>query len=351
VFLLSSLDYFAFDRQSLRLLQGLQKQGSAWDLVHCPTPVSPLAVPTLDRLGLPLVLGPWNGGLQSPATFPEFMQQDSAWLYPVRNLGKILAKMNGGLERASVVFTATEATERSIAPRYRSRCVRMLENGVDLSLFRPSPWPQAPSAAHPLRILFVGRLIPAKGVPMLIEAVQELSRYFPLQLTVIGDGPEAENLTRYASYCGLSGCVDFLGAQPLEKVSAAMQEAHVFCLPSVRESGGSVLLEAMAAARPVIAVAYGGPREIVDEEVGLAIEPVDRNYVVRHLVLALDDVVSRPEVWKQKGERGRQRAEQNFAWDAKIRQALRHYQRLVEGEFGAVQPEERTISNQERQPA
>ena len=351
VFLLSSLDYFAFDRQSVSVLKARQKQGWQWDLVHCPTPVSPLAVPTLDRLGLPLVLGPWNGGLQSPKTFPEFMKQDSAWLYPIRNFGKVFATINGGLRHASLIFTATRATETTIAARYRDRCVPMLENGVDLALFPPRPWPQPRSASNPLQVLFVGRLIPAKGLPMLIDAVRELVRYFPVELTVIGDGPELADLREHADQARLSHCINFAGALPLEKVSEAMGNSHVFCLPSVRESGGAVLLEAMAAARPVIAVAYGGPAEIVDEEIGHAIAPLGREYVVRHLVTALADIADRPEVWKHKGRRGRQRAEQQFSWDAKVRQAIEHYRRLLDGKSAATATTRHPIESEVRQLA
>ena len=60
----------------------------------------------------------------------------------------------------------------------------------------------------------------------------------------------------------------FHGAQPLDAVARFMQACHVFCLPSVRESGGAVLLEAMASARPVIALDFGGAGELVDEYVG-----------------------------------------------------------------------------------
>jgi glycosyltransferase involved in cell wall biosynthesis len=338
VFLLSSLDYFAFDIQSRRLLRKMQNQGSRWDLVHCVTPVSPLAVPTLHRLGLPTILGPWNGGLQSPKTFPEIMKQDSGWLYPIRHLGRILAKLNQGLTHASIIFTANDATDKSIPGPFQSRCIRMIENGVDFSLFQPQPFPPPSSAANPLKVVFVGRLLPFKGVPMLIDAVQQLRKTTPVQVSIIGDGPESEHLREYAERAGLSSCIDFLGAKSLREVSAAMGAAHVFCLPSVRESGGSVLLEAMAIGRPVISVAYGGPAELVDEEVGYAIEPVGRDYVVRELENALRDVVDRYDVWKQKGERGRLRAIQRYGWDLKVRTVVTYYDLLIKGRYDECGP-------------
>ncbi|HEU4414443.1 MAG TPA: glycosyltransferase [Candidatus Angelobacter sp.] len=293
------------------------------------TPVSPVATPTLYRLGMPLVLGPWNGGLKSPTTFPEFMSQDSAWMYPLRNFGKLFDLFNRALSAASIILTATDSTDRSIPSRYRPKCVRMLENGVDLSLFQAEVWPEPPTSTNPLRILFVGRLIPMKGVPMLIEAMSQITNSLPVELTIIGDGPERELLERQAAESGVSSRVRFVGAQSLTQVSSAMRQAHVFCLPSVRESGGAVLLEAMAAARPVIAVKYGGPAEVVNDEVGYAIEPVGREYVVKELVRTLRDVAARPDIWKKKGIAGRVRAEREFDWDAKVETALNLYRKVL----------------------
>jgi glycosyltransferase involved in cell wall biosynthesis len=205
----------------------------------------------------------------------------------------------------------------------------MLENGVDLSLFQDFPWPPPPSATNPLRILFVGRLLPMKGIPMLIEALRRLHTSSPFKLTIIGEGPERELLERLASELGLSSCIHFLGSRPLVEVSAAMREAHVFCLPSVRESGGAVLLEAMAAARPVIAVKYGGPAEVVSEHVGHAIEPIGREHVCTELLKTFEEIIANPELWRKKGLEGRRRAELEFGWDAKIDAAIDLYKRIL----------------------
>lgn len=132
-----------------------------------------------------------------------------------------------------------------------------------------------------------------------------------------------------AEAMGLAGQVKFVGPQTLDQVAGHMRAAHVFCLPSVRESGGAVLLEAMASARPVIAVAYGGPAEIVDEAIGWAIAPEGPEAVIAGFVEALRDVRRNPEVWRGRGIAGRRRAEEKYSWDAKIAAALRLYQQVM----------------------
>jgi glycosyltransferase involved in cell wall biosynthesis len=85
----------------------------------------------------------------------------------------------------------------------------------------------------------------------------------------------------------------------------------------------------MATARPVIAIAYGGPAELVDDQVGRAIPANGPEAVIDALVQTLRDIFADPETWRRRGEEGRHRAEQRYAWDTKIEQALRLYRHIL----------------------
>ncbi|QXP83979.1 glycosyltransferase [Methylococcus sp. ANG] len=330
VFLISSLDFFVYDRTALRMLLRLREEGKNWDLVHQPTPVSPLAATTLHRLGAPLILGPWNGGLKSPTNFPEIMAAESGWLYPVRRLGRLADRLLGSGRNARLILTANAATRADVPSRYRGKCRDMLENGVDLEVFRAAPWPESPGNGRPLRILFVGRLLPFKGVAMLLEAVARVCAGSPVHLAVAGAGPEENALRQRAGELGITGHVEFLGPLPHAEVARRLAESHVFCLPSIRESGGAVLLEAMAAARPVVALDYGGPSEIVDGEVGALVPATGWKPVVEGLAGIFEDVFRDPEGWRRRGQAGRQRVEQRYSWPAKIDAALSLYRECLE---------------------
>jgi glycosyltransferase involved in cell wall biosynthesis len=330
VFLLSSLDFYVYDWAAVAELRRRRSHGAGWDLVHAATPVSPVASTRLHRLGLPLIVGPWNGGLRSPTCFPEIMKQDSAWLYPIRNAGRILDFLLGGSRRAAAILTATHATTESLPSRARRRCIPMLENGVDLDLFRPKSWPDAPSGDRPLKVLFVGRLLPFKGVPMLLEAVAQFRRESAVEVRVIGEGPMKSEWTQLAKGLGISDIVTFCGPAPLAAIPDHMAWAHVFCLPSVRESGGAVLLEAMAAGRPSIAIGYGGPAELIDDEIGRALPPAGKHAVMCGFIEAFRDIVRRPELWRKRGLEARRRAESLYSWESKIDSALSIYNDLPE---------------------
>ena len=333
VFMLSSLDYFLFDFQAWRALAARMRQGERFSLLHRVTPITLAAPSWLGRLGLPVVLGPLNCGLGTPEGFGAVLKQDAVWLTRLRGAGRLAAAASGATRHAARILTATRATLAAVPARHRPRCRMMVENGVDLERFRDSVWPQRPSLTNPLRVLFVGRLVPFKGVGMLLEAAAKLHRSGqPIEVTIVGGGPMEQAWRAQAAALGIDGLVRFAGALPADEVAAEMARCHVFCLPSVRESGGAVLLEAMACARPVIAVGFGGPAEIVDDEVGRLLAPVSPEQVAGDLAVALADVCADPDGWRRRGVAGRRRAAGRFSWPAKVAGATAVYDELVGGE-------------------
>jgi glycosyltransferase involved in cell wall biosynthesis len=229
-----------------------------------------------------------------------------------------------------VILTATEATLQSIPKRYHSRCQRILENGVDLQLFTSAPWPLPPSPSQPLHIVFVGRFQPFKGLPMLFEAIAQVKEKLPIKLTIVGDGPLRNCWENQAKQLQINQLITWCGQLPPAQVVTRLHAAHVLCLPSVRESGGAVLLEAMACARPVLTVKYGGPAEVIDDSVGYAIPPSGgAPAVTAALANCFYDIFEHAEAWRRRGEMGRQRAEQLYGWESKVDQMLMLYQQVI----------------------
>ena len=329
VFLFSSFDYFVYDRAAWRMLKRGGQCAGEWNIIHIPTPVSPWAATLLHRLGPPVILGPWNGGLASPANFPEIMRADAAWTYPIRNLGRLVNTWRKSTHNAARILVANRSTRAAIPVRDQDRCLTMLENAVDTEVFQPVPYPHPPSTTSPLKVVFIGRLVPFKGVSMLLEAVERFRGHCPIEATVVGEGPLEASLHREAASRNIQTSVRFVGKKDQKGVVEEIGRAHLFCLPSVRESGGAVVLEAMACARPVVAVAYGGPAELVDESVGRALPPNGREAVVQGLLATFSDLLESPKKWEARGLNGRQRVLERHTWRAKIDAVLDIYGEML----------------------
>lgn len=105
-------------------------------------------------------------------------------------------------------------------------------------------------------ILFVGRLIKEKKADLLIKSIVTVKKHFPdIKCTIIGEGPEKEQLENLSNESGLKGNVEFTGfLEDYHDVIAHMKSSKVLVLPSVREGFGMVVLEANACGVPVVVV-------------------------------------------------------------------------------------------------
>jgi glycosyltransferase involved in cell wall biosynthesis len=164
-------------------------------------------------------------------------------------------------------FLAAEISARYPAVADR---VRVLTPGIELERFSSVP------AASRAGVLFVGRLVPDKGVDVLIRAMAALhERGGGARLTILGDGAEAPRLASLARDLGVD--IELRGGVGRDEVAAAMASAAVVAVPSVyREPLGLVALEAMAAGAIVVSSATGGLVETVDDGVsGLSVPAGD----------------------------------------------------------------------------
>ncbi len=330
VFMVSQLDWFVFDAVALRTLRREQAAGAGWRLLHLVTPVTVSAPTRLHRLGLPVVRGPLNCGLPVPPGFETLMQDDAMGLSRLRVLPRLVEALFGSLRHSAAVLVATAATRAALPQAVRARCVKLLENAVDPTQFAPAAPLAPPGPGRPLRIAFVGRLVPVKALPLLLQAMARLHlEGRRVTLDVVGAGPMADAWRAEAAALGLQDHVLWHGAQGAARVAQTIRRSHVFCLPSVRESGGAVLLEAMACARPVIGMDFGGPAEVVDEQVGWKVPMPDAVTAVAGLAQALREAFDDPEDAARRGRAGLARVQAQHTWTAKINAADALYARVL----------------------
>lgn len=183
--------------------------------------------------------------------------------------------------------------------------------GVDTDMFHPSADP----AEHPLelRLIFVGALVPKKGLQVLLEALAHPS-FSQVRLTVVGDGYYAHELKSICRQMGLEGRTDWTGLVPHSEVASLMRVSHVLCLPSFTEGSPNVIKEAMATGIPVVASRVGGIPETVREgETALLFQPGD----VEELRKCLLHFVTNPDMIEKMGMAGRELLiREQMSWDS-----------------------------------
>ena len=181
----------------------------------------------------------------------------------------------------------------------------------------------------------MGRLIDLKMVDIAIQAVNICSSP-NLKLTIVGDGPAGDALRDLASSLPNSR-TEFTGWLPQERVMDYYDMADVFVLPSVRECGGAVVLEAMARGVPVIATGWGGPADYVNEKTGFLITPDSRDSMIHQFARCIDLLAGDPGLRRRLGEAAVQRVKNNFTWEKKIERIIKLYSQVLENRHSVVE--------------
>jgi glycosyltransferase involved in cell wall biosynthesis len=176
--------------------------------------------------------------------------------------------------RASAVVAVSEYLRSElerVVPEARGK-TDVVDCGVDVERFALAPAPVGPTS-----YLFVGTLTERKNVVRLADAFECLDD--TARLTIVGEGPLRPALE------GRRG-VKLAGTVPHDEVRAHMASARVVCQPSLVEPFGQALLEAMAVGRSVVATRVGGPSELVPEDAGVLVDPLDVDEIARGLAAA-----------------------------------------------------------------
>ena len=123
--------------------------------------------------------------------------------------------------------------------------------------------------------------------------------------------------------------VEFLGLVPHAETNKYYDSADIFALPSIRECGGAVVLEAMARGLPVVATAWGGPMDYITAESGFLVEPKSKEYMVAQFSAIIDQLAQAPELRYRVGQAAINRIKEHFLWDKKIQEVVDVYQRAI----------------------
>lgn len=303
------------------------------DVVHQPMPVSPREPSLMYGLGAPVVIGPMNGGMDYP---PAFRHADGwaerALVAAGRWSAAALNLAMPGKRRAALLLVANGRTREALPAGVCPRVAELVENGVDLSLWRADDAREAPPGA-PTRFVFLGRLVDWKAVDLLLHAFARASRQSPMRLDVVGDGVERPSLEALARELGIAegegAGVHFAGWLPQAECAQALQQADALVLPSLLECGGAVVLEAMACAKPVIATAWGGPLDYLDDSCGILVPPSGREPLIEGLAQAMLQLACSPEERARLGRNGRDKVRRQYDWEIKVDAMLRWYEEAL----------------------
>ena len=218
-----------------------------------------------------------------------------------KNKSYMRSSIKNVLKKADVILSVSDAVKKEILKtdiEGLENKIRTHYNSVDTDKFSPNNKPVIEKHDLPI-VLFVGNLVKAKNVDLLLESKKQSSLEY--ELIIVGDGKLRKKLENRVKNENISD-VTFMGARnDVEKIIPA---CDVLVLPSFHESFGLVLLEALACGKPVIGSDVGGISEIITDDVGLLINPHDSTSLTR----AIDKIIGDDKFRKKLQLNARSRA-------------------------------------------
>jgi glycosyltransferase involved in cell wall biosynthesis len=268
--------YFMFWQWGAYRLAARHHRDKPFDAVYHVTFVTAKFGSFMGRLGVPFILGPIAGGEYTPLRLRRSMPLTGKFRELLRDFG-LLLQCYSPLSRAAYstakrIYVTSADSMRLVPVKYRFKTsvhLAIAWHGQAVHNHERQP-PKFP------RFVFAGNLIHLKGVHLAIRALAEARKALPAAtLTLIGSGPDEQWLRRIANRLNLAEAVEFAGQLPRQKFLDLLSSYTALVFPSLHDTGGMVVLEALSQGVPVICLDLGGPGVIVNSSCGIVIPTVN----------------------------------------------------------------------------
>lgn len=286
------------------------------------------------KLKIPYIIGPIGGAQETPIGLKYYVRNHKKSEKMRSMLNQVMVRLLGykkALNSANKIYFSNQETKDFLAPYIQdsSKCELLTEIG-----FVEENCVEKVTKKDETETIFMwaGRMEYRKGLELLVDVIKTLPLDKKWKVIFCGDGREKKYIENLCAQYKLEKRVEFLGKVPYEKMEMIYKKADVFVFPSLRETTGTVIIEAMAHSLPVICLKQGGAVEIINENMGFLIPVEDKDECINAFGMAMEKCINFPENTRKIGENARIHIMNNYLWEQKISNMERVYRKLVEQE-------------------
>jgi glycosyltransferase involved in cell wall biosynthesis len=286
----------------------------------------------MGRLGIPLVVGPVGGGERTPARLRASFPLSGRARELLRDMANVACLWSPSVRRtyreAAVILCKTKETLAAVPKSARNKARVCLEVGTDAQEISPGRRSTRKQSSDQFDVLYVGRMVYWKGPHLALEALGRVLRNIPgAKLTMVGDGPERQWVQKRAAELGIDHAVRWIRSLKRDEVMQLYSRHDVFLFPSLHDSSGNVVLEAISKGLPTVVLDLGGPATIAGPECSRCVRTGGRSptQVAAGLADELVGLARSPALMKRLS-------------DAAIRRAREYeWQKVVQGLYGDLE--------------
>ena len=325
------LYYYLWQRGAYRLARKLHVQNK-FDVVHHVTFGRYWSPSFMYRLGIPFISGPIGGGESAPKSFWNDFDGKAKvyeWLREgARGIGELDPYVRKYIRSATTLLATTKET----AARLRAIGGKEIEifGNVALEASELHQYGEVdPPNNDATRFVSIGRMLHWKGFHLGLRAFASAD-LGNAEYWFVGDGPYKAELERLARELGVEKRVRFTGNIPRDQVMECIRKSVALVHPSLHDSGGWVVIESMAAGRPVLCLDLGGPATIVDQSSGFKIPADSPEQAILGLKDGLEQLTRKKSTLERLSAGAKNRAQKLFTWEFKANQLDAAYQRAAQ---------------------
>lgn len=280
------------------------------------------------KLKSKFIFGPVGGAQTTPKTLQPYIGADNKsevereWINKMIKSWPLYRRV---LNQIYLIFAANPETQAYLRECINEpeKCKLLTENGVNTDQICAPPEKEDNDKVI---LLWSGRMIRRKGLSFLLDVLQLVKTKKPYILKLVGDGPEICHLKKQASELGLKDRIEFVGKVSYEEMQHLYSSSDVFVFPSLRETTGTVLFEAMVNSLPIVTFDQNGAALLVDNNCGIKVNVNDDlSKIKNNFAIALCKVIDDPKLRSSMGHNARLRIIENYTWEQKCKRLYDEY--------------------------
>lgn len=242
-----------------------------------------------------IIFGPVGGGQMALPIFKSYFR--SAWRTEVLRglISKLFVNFSGNLRsvirKSSTVLTINEETLQLLIETglFKGKSDMVLDAALPLQ-YEGMEYFEKP-AAKEFNILWIGRLLPRKGINLSLKALSYLPKDMPYKLTIVGSGEDDQFIDRWIQELGLNtNKIIRRGRIPFSEVSKEYKKADILLFCSLRDTAGNQVMEAMAHGTPVVVLNISGMVNMVPENCGIKVTPTTAEGTAKDISKAIEEM-------------------------------------------------------------
>ncbi len=319
--------YIPYYARARRWIRDALAAGRRFDVIHQFTPIA-LRYPSPGAgFGLPLVIGPQAGSLETPEAFRRECGQ-APWYTRLRRLDAVRLRRDPWLRRTYACAAAVIGVAPYVRDLLHSIPVKRFELMSEIGVHHLEPETARRRRGGELRLVHVGRAVRTKGLRDAVRALAACRELSGVTLEAAGVGEDLAACRREADSLGVRDRIRFHGRLPRERIEDLYRRADAFLFPSFREPSGTVVFEALRHGLPVITTAHGGPGFVVDETCGIKVPANSPAQLSAGLAEAVTRLANDQRLHERLRAGARRRVETIGLWSSKIEWLCRLYGEL-----------------------